>query len=86
MTRLSSAALEILLALEEVMSLRRLKTAKELAEELNVEPARVLHLAREGLLPCIRLGRQVRFDPAIVEAWLRKGGAAWEGGWRREPR
>ena len=50
----------------------RLLTAKEVAQMLSVRPARVHELAREGLLPCVRLGRQVRFDlnrPGFSGGW-----------------
>lgn len=62
----------------------RLLTATEVARTLAVKPARVHQLARAGLLPCIRMGRQVRFDPAAVTEWLEDGGRAWEGGWKRD--
>ncbi|HOC43247.1 MAG TPA: helix-turn-helix domain-containing protein [Thermoanaerobaculales bacterium] len=45
-------------------------------------------MARNGDIPAgvaIRLGRQVRFDMDALERWLKSGGAALPGGWRREP-
>ena len=52
-------------------------TAAELAEMLRVSPSTVLRLAREGRLPCARLGhRTVRFVLADVRAAMRRG-EAW---------
>src|SRR5262249_42642324 len=62
----------------------RLWTAAELAMRLHIGPARLYELVRQGLVPAVRLGRQVRFDPAAVEAWIARGGRALPGGWRRE--
>ena len=30
----------------------------------------VLQMARDGRLPCLRIGRHVRFCPAELEEWL----------------
>jgi excisionase family DNA binding protein len=48
----------------------RLLDAREVAELLAVPKSWVLESARSGALPCVRLGRYVRFDVADVEAWL----------------
>ena len=48
----------------------RLLTAAEVAEMLSVPRSWVLESARSGALPCIKLGRYVRFDEADVRAWL----------------
>ena len=44
------------------------------AEILGVRKHRVYELAREGLIPCVRLGRQVRFDPQTIAEFVRCGG------------
>jgi excisionase family DNA binding protein len=62
----------------------RLVGAAELARQLNVSPSRMYDLARRGLLPCVRLGRSVRFDVEAVEDFLTRGGRALPGGWRWE--
>jgi len=68
----------------------RIGTATE-AEHFTADgiPARRwLAMARNGDIPAgvaIRLGRQVRFDMDALERWLKSGGAALPGGWRREP-
>ena len=64
--------------------MQKLVNATDIAPLLGVSEARLYELARLGLIPCVRLGRQVRFDPAVVEAWVEGGGQALPGGWRRE--
>jgi excisionase family DNA binding protein len=48
----------------------RLLDAREVAELLAVPKSWVLESARSGAMPCVRLGRYVRFDQADVETWL----------------
>ena len=50
----------------------RLFTAAELAERLAVPKTWILESARSGAMPCVRLGRYVRFDLGDVEAWLQE--------------
>lgn len=54
----------------------RLLTAKETAEILRVTLPRVYELAREGLIPNVRMGRQIRFDEAKLVEWAKQGGSA----------
>ena len=48
----------------------RLLDATEVAERLGVPISWVRESARSGAMPCVRLGRYVRFDLADVEAWI----------------
>ena len=48
----------------------RLLDAKETAERLGVPESWVRESARSGAMPCVKLGRYVRFDLADVEAWI----------------
>lgn len=48
----------------------RLLDAKAIAERLGVPESWVRESARSGSIPCVRLGRYVRFDLADVERWL----------------
>jgi len=50
----------------------RLLDAREVAERLCVPISWVRESARSGAMPCVRLGRYVRFDLADVEAWLER--------------
>ena len=59
--------------------------ADYVAGRLDITAARAYELAKIGLLPSIRLGRQVRFRPEDIEAFIERGGAALPGGWRQEP-
>lgn len=43
--------------------MKRLLTASEVAEYLSVDPSTVHRWARAGVLPALRIGRVVRFDP-----------------------
>ncbi|HET9475967.1 MAG TPA: helix-turn-helix domain-containing protein [Dehalococcoidia bacterium] len=45
-------------------------TVKEAAELLKVKPQWVYAMLREGGLPFIRLGRQIRIDEDSLEKWL----------------
>jgi excisionase family DNA binding protein len=54
----------------------RLLTAKETAEILRVTLPRVYELAREGLLPSVRMGRQIRFHESKIMEWIEQGGSA----------
>ena len=50
---------------------QRILTVSEVAEDiLNAIPERVYTLIREGLLPSVRLGRQVRVDSMALEQWM----------------
>jgi excisionase family DNA binding protein len=54
----------------------RLLTAKQVAEILQVALPRVYELARLGSLPCIRIGRQIRFPESKLMEWIEQGGSA----------
>ena len=62
----------------------RLLRAVEVAEELGVSVPRVYELARTGLIPSVRIGRQIRFHADQLRAWVDRGGCSLPGGWRRE--
>lgn len=52
---------------------QNLKTAQELAEVLNVAVTWVWRAARLGLIPCIRVGKYMRFDLQAVLVALAEG-------------
>jgi excisionase family DNA binding protein len=60
-------------------------TLKEAGKILGVGYARMATLARENILPVVRLGRQLRIDPRQLEEFIAGGGKALPGGWRRKP-
>jgi len=53
----------------------RLLTLQQTAALLQVPYPRAANLARLGLIPSIRLGRQVRIDPTQLQRFLAEGGA-----------
>jgi excisionase family DNA binding protein len=63
-----------------------LLSLKDACKILNVTYARGASLARDGILPVVRLGRQVRVDPNRLARFVEGGGKAFPGGWRREAR
>ncbi len=55
----------------------KLLTVKEAADRLGVSTARVYALVREKRIGgVVHIGRQVRFEGAAFEAWVRDGGTA----------
>jgi excisionase family DNA binding protein len=62
----------------------RLLRIPEVAQMLAVSPQRAYELARQDLLPVVRVGRQVRVDPRRLEEWIAHGGGAVEGKSQRQ--
>ena len=54
---------------------RRLITIDEVADWLAVSKQRAYELARRGVIPVVRVGRQVRVDPESLEQWIQEGGS-----------
>lgn len=50
-----------------ITNTNKLWTSNELAEYLQVSPAKIRHDVMENKIPCIRIGRSVRFDKKIIE-------------------
>ena len=67
--------------------MQKLVTIPEVAERvLGVKVHRAYEMARLGILPAgvvVRFGRQVRIDQQALSEWVRNGGQALPGGWRR---
>jgi hypothetical protein len=69
------------------LSTKQLLTLQKTADILGVKYARVAEMVRTGFFPdgcVVRLGRQIRVDSEALEQFLRNGGKALPGGWRRE--
>ena len=49
-------------------------TVQEVAELIQVRPARVYEAVRLELLPAIHIGRQVRIEERAFRDWVRTGG------------
>ena len=56
---------------------------QHVAERLGVSLQRAYELGRAGILPVVRLGRQMRVEEGQLRAWIESGGRALPGGWRR---
>lgn len=61
----------------------RLLTVPEVADYLQVSKARVYELVRDGTIPVVRLGRQLRVNPALLQKLVDGGGVSLPGGWKR---
>ena len=62
----------------------RLLTIKETSEILKVSTQRGYELARTGILPVVRLGRQLRVSEEQLRHFIESGGRPLSGGWRRD--
>jgi len=51
-----------------------LRTADWVASRLGISRWAVYELAKRRVLPCVRLGKLVKFDEVAVEAWIAAGG------------
>ena len=53
----------------------QLLKAEDVAEILSLPRLRVYELARQGQLPCVRIGeRQIRFARTALREWIEGGG------------
>jgi putative molybdopterin biosynthesis protein len=68
----------------EAKSLGRLLTVEEMAPLLGLTAARLYEIARQKLIPHVRIGRQVKLSAAKCEEWVESGGTALPGGWKRK--
>jgi excisionase family DNA binding protein len=49
----------------------KLWTSNELADYLQVSPAKIRHDVMLNKIPCIRIGRSVRFDKKVIEQFFK---------------
>lgn len=63
----------------------RLLAMQEVAERLGVSLQRVYEMGRLGLLPLVRLGRQIRIEEGQLTSWVEGGGKGLPAGWKRTP-
>ena len=54
-------------------------TVKKLAEKLDVTPLTIYRLVDQGKLPAVKIGRVIRFDPAVVAEFLDSVQVRYEG-------
>jgi excisionase family DNA binding protein len=56
--------------IDPAKTLRLLWTCREAAAALNLSERTLWSLTKAGGLPCVRIGRSVRYDPADIRAWI----------------
>lgn len=64
---------------KESISSKLLVPAREAAKLLSLSPRKLWSLTTSGQIPCVRIGRSVRYCPDDLRAWIdeqKKGGAA----------
>lgn len=64
---------------------RPLIGAGQAAHRLNISRAKLYDLSRLQIIPSVSIGRAKRWDPVILEEWVRRGGGAFEAGWKKDP-
>ena len=52
-------------------------TVNEIAEIIGLSTARVYETIRRGLLPAVRIGRQVRVEEQAFREWVNNGGQTY---------
>ncbi len=62
----------------------KLLTVEQVVDWLKLDRQRVYDLARQGIIPSVRLGRQLRFSEQQISDFIESGGKAFSGGWRKE--
>jgi excisionase family DNA binding protein len=45
-------------------------TSREAAAALCISDRTLWKLTKEGNIPCVRIGRAVRYDPADIRTWI----------------
>ena len=49
-----------------------LLTAKQVSEELNMNLSTIYLWAAQGKIPCLRIYGAVRFEPGVIQEWLKQ--------------
>ncbi|EGD51730.1 DNA binding domain protein, excisionase family [Thermoanaerobacter ethanolicus JW 200] len=63
---------------------KKLLKLSDVAEILDIKIDRIYALARQGIIPVVRIGRQLRVDPEKLQEWIEQGGQGFEGGWKKK--
>jgi excisionase family DNA binding protein len=56
----------------------------EIAKQFGLSKQAIYNYANQGILPCVRIGRHIRFRLEDIEAFIASGGKALDGGWKKE--
>ena len=57
--------------------------ASKAAKKLDLTVDRLYALTRENIIPCVYLGRQIRWDEKKLDDFIETGGKSWSAGWRK---
>jgi excisionase family DNA binding protein len=55
------------------MERKQLLTTKQVADRMNVSQQTIFKWSRKGILPGVKLGYLLRFEPAAVEEFIASG-------------
>lgn len=55
-------------------NLKPLATVLQVSKLLQINKQRAYELIRQGILPSVKLGRQIRVDLSVLEEWIKRGG------------
>ena len=61
-----------------------LLTVNEAAQLLNLNKNVVCTFAREGIIPVVRIGRQIRFSHEALHKFIAEGGKQYAADWKKE--
>lgn len=62
----------------------KLLRVSKAADKLDLTVNRLYELTRQNIIPCVYLGRQIRWDESKLDEFIESGGERWSGGWRKE--
>jgi predicted DNA-binding transcriptional regulator AlpA len=69
----ASSAASINKRMPVVSAERALRDVSWLSRQLGVSKSWVYQACASGVVPCVRIGALLRFDPAVIRAWLASG-------------
>lgn len=62
---------------ERLREMRGAMTVEQLAVLLNISRQQVYKLVAHSKLPYIRIGASIRFDPGVIQQWIRADAERW---------
>jgi len=63
----------------------RLQPVEGRQRVLPLSRVQIYSLVRQEIIPAVKIGRRLYFDPDQINRFIESGGRAWPGGWRRRP-
>lgn len=55
-----------------------LLTIEQLKQKLGVKESWIRAMIFKGIIPCVRLGRLIRFDEEVIDEWVRENSSKSE--------